>query len=104
MRVHSVVISPRAFKGDLYNLECIEDFPVEQFNTKFGIEAFAIAVLPWAARHNAAALAPTRNPLPQSLGDEFRAIVGANMPMGARKMNKSIRTSMTSAAFSFSRP
>ena len=73
-----------AFNDDLCFLERIEDFSVEQFITEFGVEAFTIAVLPWAARHNVSRLGTDkRNPLPQSLGDEFRAIVGTNMPRNA---------------------
>lgn len=52
MRAHSVVVSPPSFDDDLCLLERIEDFPVKQFITEFGIEAFAIAVFPRAARHN----------------------------------------------------
>ena len=68
-------MSPPALNDNLCLVERIENFSVEQFIAEFGIEAFAIAVLPRASGHNAGRLGTDkRNPLPQSLGDEFRAI------------------------------
>ena len=37
-------------------LERVEDFAVEQFVTEFRVEALAIAVFPWTARHDVGGL------------------------------------------------
>ena len=37
-------------------LERVEDFAVEQFVTEFRVEALAVAVFPWTARHDVGGL------------------------------------------------
>lgn len=68
-----------------------EDLPVEEFVAQLGIEAFAIAVLP-----RRAGLDESRpgsdggDPVPYGSGDEFRAVVGTNMPRHATE-HKQVR-------------
>src|SRR5690606_30135325 len=76
---------------DLCLGKAVEDFAVEQFIAQFRVEAFAIAVLPWAARLDERGLcADGHNPLPHGLGDELRAIVGTNMA-GHTAQNEQVR-------------
>jgi hypothetical protein len=68
-----------------------------------GIEAFDVAVLPWAAALDVSGLCPnpnSSNPVLHSLGDEPRAVVGADIPRMPRMMNGSDKTSITSIALS----
>lgn len=61
-------------------LERVEDFAVEQFVTEFRVEALAIAVFPWTARHDVGGFGTDCcDPLPECFGDELRAIVRTNM-------------------------
>ena len=73
------MLSP-VFDDDLRFLECVEDFAVEQFVTEFRVEALAIAVFPWTARHDVGGFGTDCcDPLPKCFGDELRAIVRTNM-------------------------
>lgn len=61
-------------------LERVEDFAVEQFVTEFRVEALAIAVFPWTARHDVGGFGTDCcDPLPECFGDELRTIVRTNM-------------------------
>ena len=69
---------PPIFDHDLGLLQCVEDLAVEQFVTQFAVEAFAIAVLPWASRFDVSGLGTNRsNPIPESLRDKLRPVVRA---------------------------
>ena len=73
------MLSP-VFDDDLRFLERVEDFAVEQFVTEFRVEALAIAVFPWTARHDVGGFGTDCcDPLPECFGDELRAIVRTNM-------------------------
>ena len=75
---------PPVFNHDLGLLQCVEDLAVEQFVTQFTVEAFAIAVLPWASRFDVSGLGSDRsNPIPESLSDKLRAVVGTYMRRNA---------------------
>src|SRR5215207_4583182 len=64
-------------------------------------EALDVTILPRAARSDVGGLgSDRRDPLLDGLGDELRAIVGADWPGTPRRMNKSESTSMTSMALS----
>jgi hypothetical protein len=73
------MLSP-VFDDDLRLLERVEDFAVEQFVTELRVEAFAIAVFPWASRHDVGGFGTDCcDPLPECFGDELRAVVGTNV-------------------------
>src|SRR5690606_2644038 len=56
------------------------DLTVEQFVAELRVEALAVAVLPRASRFDERCLcADGYDPLPYSLGDELRAVVGTDM-------------------------
>ena len=53
-----------------------EDFPVQQFITKFAVERFDIAILPRAARLDKERFyANTLQPIPHSFCRELRAVI-----------------------------
>ena len=73
-----VVLSP-ALNDDLGCSERVEDLPVQQFVAQPSIEAFDVAVLPWAARLDEGRLrAHGLDPATEIRGDELRAIVAAD--------------------------
>src|SRR5215210_7777672 len=58
----------------------LEDLSVEQLVPKPGIEALDVAILPRAARSDVGGLGSDRRvPLLDGLGDELRAVVGADV-------------------------
>src|SRR3954467_2097492 len=58
----------------------VEDLAIEQFVPEPGIEALDVAVLPRASRSDVGGLASDRrDPLLDGLGDELRAVVGADV-------------------------
>jgi hypothetical protein len=60
--------------------EGIEDLSIEQFVSEFPVEAFAVAVFPWAARFDIQGPYPrVFQPLANSLGGEFRAVIRPDM-------------------------
>ena len=68
------------FDDDLGLGEAVEDLTVEQFVAELRVEALAVAVLPRASRFDERCLcADGYDPLPYSLGDELRAVVGTDM-------------------------
>src|SRR5690606_22519284 len=75
-----VVVPPPGFDDDLGLGEAVEDLTVEQFVAELRVEALAVAVLPRASRFDECCLcADGYDPLPYSLGDELRAVVGTDM-------------------------
>src|SRR5690606_6590066 len=86
-----IVVASPCLDDDLCLGEAIEDLPVEQFIAQLGVEALAIAVLPWAARLDERGLCPyCGDPLPYGLGDELRTVVGTNMA-GHTAQDKQVR-------------
>ena len=80
MRPLGIVVAPPCFDNDLGLGEAVEDLSVQQLVTQLRVEALAIAVLPRASRLDEGGLCSDGgNPLPYSLGDELRAVVGTNM-------------------------
>src|SRR3954470_14115116 len=80
MRSDSVVVTAPALDDDLGLAKGVEDLAVEQFVPQPGIEALDIAVLPRAARSDVGGLGSNRrDPLLDGLGDELRAVVGADV-------------------------
>src|SRR5690606_37881275 len=75
-----VVVSPPGFDDDLGLGEAVEDLTVKQFVAELRVEALAVAVLPRASWFDERCLcADGYDPLPYSLGDELRAVVGTDM-------------------------
>ncbi len=74
-----VVIAPPACDApDL--LEAVEDFAIEQFVAQGGIEAFDIAILPWAAGLDIEGRdAEPPEPVAHRMGDELGTVVGPDM-------------------------
>ena len=65
-----------AFDHDLCLLERVEDLTVQKLIAEFGIEAFAVAVLPWTAGLDERRFrANCDDPFPDRLRDELRAVV-----------------------------
>jgi hypothetical protein len=70
-----VFLSP-SFDEHLGLPEVIEDLSIQQFVSEFAVEAFAVAVFPWAARLDVQGFHPCIfKPLAHSLGGEFRAVI-----------------------------
>ncbi len=60
-------------------LEPVEDLPVQEFAAQPRVETLDVAVLPRRARLDEGGPGAHRgDPLPDSLGDELRAVVGAD--------------------------
>src|SRR4051812_1319485 len=79
MRPDGVVMPAPALDDDLRLAKSVEDLAVEQFVPQPGIEALDIAILPRAARSDVGGLGSNRrDPLLDGLGDELRAVVGAD--------------------------
>jgi hypothetical protein len=75
-----VVVMAPLLNEDLGFLQAVEDFAVEQFVPQFAVEAFAIAVLPGAARLDVERLgADTCQPAPHYLGGHPRTVVGSDV-------------------------
>ena len=75
MRALGVVVSTPTLDDDLCLGEAVEDFAVEQFVTELRVEAFAVAVLPGAARLDVGgSRSDGGDPFSHSLGDELRAV------------------------------
>jgi hypothetical protein len=80
VRPDGVVVLAPLLDEDLGLLEAAEDFTVEQFVPQPAVEAFAIAVLPGAARLDVERLgAHTRKPATHDLGRHLRAVVGTDV-------------------------
>ena len=61
-------------------LQAVKYFAVKQFVAKLAIEAFAISVLPRAARRDEQGLrSDLSQPVPDNLGGHFRPVVGTNV-------------------------
>jgi len=76
MRTHRVVVPSPALDDDLRLGERVEDFPIEQFVAKPGVEALDEAVFPRRSWRDVGRLGPDRrDPLLNGLRDELRAIV-----------------------------
>ena len=80
MRSLSVVEDSRLFGQHLGLFECGEDFHVQALVPELSIEALVVSVLPGLARHYEERfdLYPGQ-PTANGLGDELRAIVGADV-------------------------
>lgn len=77
MRSDCAVVAPPSLDQDLGLSQRIEDLAVQKLVPEAGIEAFAIAVLPWRSWCDEGRLGAYRaNPGAHLLGDKFRAIVG----------------------------
>lgn len=79
VRALAVIVLAPLFDDDLGLLQCVEDFAVEQLVPEAGVEALDIAVLPRRPWGDVCRLrSHGADPVPHFLGDELRAIVGAN--------------------------
>ena len=75
-------MAPPVFDHDLYLLQGVEDFAVEQFITQFAVEALAVAVLPRTSRLDVGRLGSDGgNPFSKSNGDDLGAVI---RPKGCR--------------------
>src|SRR5881409_2242112 len=80
MRSDSVVVTTPALDDDLRLAKGVEDLAIEQFVPQPGIEALDVSVLPRTARSDVGGLgSDRRDPLLDGLGDELRAVVGADV-------------------------
>src|SRR4051794_14394464 len=80
MRPDGIVMTAPALDDDLRLAESVEDLAVEQLVPEPGIEALDIAILPGAAWSDVGGLgSDRRDPLLDGLGDELRAVVGADV-------------------------
>ena len=73
-----VVVLPPLLDQYLCLAEAVEDFSIQHFIAKAGIEAFAITILPGRSGLDASRFCTDgADPVTNGLGDELRAIVGA---------------------------
>ena len=80
MRADCVVVVSPCLDHDLRLLECVEDLAVEQLIAELAIEAFAVAVLPGAARLDVGGLrTDSSDPGTERPGHELRAVIRANV-------------------------
>src|SRR5664280_477313 len=80
MRPQAVVEPPPARDDDLRLLERVEELTVQQFVTQLAVERFDVAVLPGAAGLDEQGGDPeVTEPFAHRLGDELRAVVGADV-------------------------
>src|SRR5215204_3513330 len=80
MRPDGIVMTAPALDDDLRLAESVEDLAVEQLVPEPGIKALDIAILPRASWSDVGGLGPDRrDPLLDGLGDELRAVVGADV-------------------------
>src|SRR5688500_16798112 len=94
MRADGVVVPPPALDNDLRLSQRVEDFAIEQFIAQAGIEAFDEAVLPWAASFDVGGPCTHGcNPVLHGFGDEFGAVVGADVP-GNAAQDEEVRQSI----------
>ena len=69
-----------AFDDSLGLLERVEDLAIEQLVAQAGVKALDEPVLPWAARRDVSGLCSDRtDPFLDCIGEEFRAVVRANV-------------------------
>ena len=74
-----VVVAP-LLDEDLGFLEAAEDFAIEQLVPQLAVEAFAIAVLPVAARLDVEGFGPHAcQPAPHDLGGHLRPVIGSDV-------------------------
>ncbi len=91
-----------AFDHDLRLGQRVEDLAVEEFVPKSGVEALAVAVLPWAAGLDERGFGTHGDdPLSHFLGDKFRPIVRAYMVGHAAQDDRSVKASTTLVESSF---
>jgi hypothetical protein len=63
--------------SNIAQIHGVKDFAVEQFVTRFAVEAFAIAVLSWTPRFDVGRPGPDGdNPVAKSKRNELRAVEG----------------------------
>jgi hypothetical protein len=75
-----VIVPSPSFDDDPGFAQAVEDLAVEQFVTKLAVEAFAIAVLPWAAWFDEQGLrSDLSKPVSDDPGSHLRAIVGTDV-------------------------
>src|SRR5215207_1181836 len=80
MRPDGIVMTAPALDDDLRLAESVEDLAVEQLVPEPGIKALDIAILPRAAWSDVGGLgSDRRDPLLDGLGNELRAVVGADV-------------------------
>jgi len=94
MRPDRIVMAPPALDENLSLVECRELLAFEQLVTELGVEALAIAILPWAARFNVERLHtdPTE-PTAHVASDELRAVIGSDMlrwPVGDEEIGQAL--------------
>ena len=71
-----VIVVPQFFDNNLGFPQRVEDLAVQQFITHSSVEAFAVSVFPGLPRLNVSRLGSHGfDPIPDSFGDEFRAVV-----------------------------
>ena len=76
VRSDGVVVVPPLLDQDLSFPERIEDFSVEEFISKPGVEALAVSVLPRRTRLDSGCLRfDSQDPGSHLLGDELRAVI-----------------------------
>ena len=76
MRAHGVEVPTPAFDHDLRFGKGVEHLAVEQLVAEAGVEAFDVAVFPWAAGRDEGGLrADGLDPGAHRTGDELRAVV-----------------------------
>jgi hypothetical protein len=89
-----VFLSP-SFDEHLGLPEVIEDLSIQQFVSEFAVEAFAVAVFPWAARLDVQGSHPCIfKPLAHSLGSKFRAVVRSDVfrwPVGNKEIGEAMK-------------
>src|SRR5690606_22376675 len=74
-----VVVLPPLLDQDLCLAEAVEDLPIQHFIAKAGVKALAITILPGRSGLDVSRFCPDgADPVPNGLGDELRAIVGAD--------------------------
>jgi hypothetical protein len=72
VRPDGVVVDPPAFGQHTQFLGRVEDLPVQELISKFAVERFAVAVLPWSARLDVQSLCSgVGKPFPQILCNEL---------------------------------
>ena len=77
-------MSSPAFDDDLGLGERIEDFTIQKFVAKPGVEGLNEAILPRTSRHDVGCLrADCGDPVLHRLCDKLRAVVGTDVPRDA---------------------
>ena len=76
VRPDRVVVFTPFLDDDLSLFEGVKYFPVEQLVPEPGVEALAVAILPWRSRDDIGGLCTNRgNPVPDSFGYELGSVV-----------------------------